>query len=335
MHPNNAPLRSFFMAYYRQAIAEIERGAVRIAEQNQARELAHGLSSCQGVPLVGPSVDRRTFGHLREVYNDKEIYSLVCFVCAQRRTHTNHPNSAIRRRYLDIFQPGNIERAEMDVLRIHTAKQYLRNFCRKTFLHRFARKGTPLWNANLLGPMEDDASVNADIVLPESDEVSEEAWEWRRLYQGADGGFWDLLCCPEDVMQTAKCNHLSGSGVQSRHMICRHCLVPICDECYNFMIRAPLYASPMALANDNVIGYTYKTILQYKVSWIEAAAAQPAWTTMMCFYIEGDQGHLLEETMFQSSFMSVVRGNVFSYHMPWEKIIDSLNRSTCDLSQNA
>ena len=96
------------------------------------------------------------------------------------------------------------------------------------------------------------------------------------------------------------------------------------------MNKAPLYASPMALANDNVIGYTYKTILQYKVSWMEAAAAQPAWTTMMCFYIEGDQGHLLEETMFQSSFMSVVRGNVFSYHMPWEKIIDSLNRTTSD-----
>ena len=67
----------------------------------------------------------------------------------------------------------------------------------------------------------------------------------------------------------------------------------------------------MALANDNVIGYTYETILKYKVSWIEAAAAQPAWTTMMCFYIEGDRGHLLEETMFNSSHMTVVRGNVF------------------------
>ena len=51
---------------------------------------------------------------------------------------------------------------------------------------------------------------------------------------------------------------------------------------------------------------------------------------MMCFYIEGDQGHLLEETMFQSSSMSVVRGNVFSYHMPWEKIIQCLERTTSD-----
>ena len=115
-----------------------------------------------------------------------------------------------------------------------------------------------------------------------------------------------------------------------QHPVGKQCLVPICDECFGYMTKSPLYASPMALANDNVIGYTYKTILQYKVSWIEAAAAQPAWTTMMCFYIEGDQGHLLEETMFQSSLMSVVRGNVFSYHMPWEKIIDFLNRTTCD-----
>ena len=51
---------------------------------------------------------------------------------------------------------------------------------------------------------------------------------------------------------------------------------------------------------------------------------------MMCFYIEGDQGRLLEETMFESSFMSVVRGNVFSYHMPWEKIMTFLERTTSD-----
>ena len=86
----------------------------------------------------------------------------------------------------------------------------------------------------------------------------------------------------------------------------------------------------MALANDNVIGYTYKTILKYKVTWMEAAAAQPVWTTMMCFYIEGDRGHLMEETMFQSSFMTVVRGNVHSYPMPWERILQYLDRTTSD-----
>ena len=51
---------------------------------------------------------------------------------------------------------------------------------------------------------------------------------------------------------------------------------------------------------------------------------------MMCFYIEGDHGHLLDETMYESSFMTLVRGNVFSYHMPWEKIMQLLECTTSD-----
>jgi len=237
----------------------------------------------------------------------------------------------IQRRHLEVFKPDHTKRAEEKVLRIFTPQQYLRNLCRKTFLHRFARQGTPLWNATFLGPMESSPLVTSEIILPDKNaETPEVAWEWRRLYQAADGGFWDLLCCPEDVECTADCNHQTHVGVDARHIVCKNCLVPVCDECYDFIGRAPLYASPMALANDNVIGYTYETILKYKVSWIEAAAAQPAWTTMMCFYIEGDQGHLLEETTFRSSFMTVVRGNVHSYHMPWEKILHFLNLTTTD-----
>jgi len=287
MYSTNQPLRNLFMGYYRQAIAEIERGVGVIAEENnRVKDTPHGPGVCQGVPIVGPSVDRRTFGHLREVYNDASIYSSICFVCAQRRTHTNHRNSLIQKRHLELFKPDHTKRAEEEVLRIFSPEQYLRNLCRKTFLHRFARQGTPLWNANFLGPMESSPVVTSNITLPaKTADNLEEAWEWRRLYQAADGGFWDLLCCPEDVECTADCNHLKHAGVDARHIVCRNCLVPVRDECYDFIGRAPLYASPMALANDNVIGYTYETILKYKVSWIEAAAAQPAWTTMMCILL--------------------------------------------------
>ena len=130
------------------------------------------------------------------------------------------------------------------------------NLCRKTFLHRFARQGTPLWNADFLGPKENATNLTSDIRLPETDADSEVAWEWRRLYQTADGAFWDLLCCPEDVVCTKDCNHLSHAHVASRHIICKHCLVPVCDECHDYICQIPLQASPMALANDNVIGYT-------------------------------------------------------------------------------
>jgi len=346
MVPDNQPLRRFFMGYYRQAIAEIERGVVVIAEETHAKELPHGLDACQGVPVVGPSVDRRTFEHLQEVYNDEVICSMICFVCAQRRTHTLHPNSAIKRRHLELFKAEHTQRADDQVLRIHRTQQFLRNLCRKTFLHRFARQGTPLWNAKALGPMEKGSVVANTIDMPKptprkksqaddasmavDDEESEESWEWRRLYLASDGGFWDLICCPEDVLPTAACRHETKTSVHERHIVCKHCMIPICDECYEFIHQAPLYASPMALANDNFIGYTYETILKYKVTWLEAAAAQPAFTTMMCFYIEGDHGHLLEERMFESSFMTVVRGNVWSYHMPWEQIMNHLERTTSD-----
>ena len=113
--PRNQALRNFFMGYYRQAIAEIERGVVVIAEETCAKSMPHGLSACQGVPIVGASVDRRTFGHLREVYNDKAIFTLTCFICAQRRTHTKHPNSAITRRCLELFTPDHTARNEKDV----------------------------------------------------------------------------------------------------------------------------------------------------------------------------------------------------------------------------
>ena len=154
------------MGYYRQAIAEVERGVVVIAEENHAKQMPHGLSACQGVPVVGPSIDRRTFQHLREVYNDTAICSLICFVCAQRRTHTLHLNSAIQRRYLELFKPDHTQRAVEEVLRIHTPQEYLRNLCRKTYLHRFAREGTPLWNAKFLGPMEKGETVRKKIVMP-------------------------------------------------------------------------------------------------------------------------------------------------------------------------
>ena len=106
MERENQLLRSFFTGYHRQAIAEIEPGVIVIDEDNDMKSMPHGYNVCQGVPVVGPSLGRRTFGHLPVVYNDEAIRSMICFVCAQRRTHTLHPNSALQRRYLELFKPN-------------------------------------------------------------------------------------------------------------------------------------------------------------------------------------------------------------------------------------
>ena len=54
------------LAFYMQAVCERER---------------------EHVPLIGPSVDRRTLALLTRVANSENICSLVCFACAQVFTH--------------------------------------------------------------------------------------------------------------------------------------------------------------------------------------------------------------------------------------------------------
>jgi hypothetical protein len=81
---------------------------------------------------------------------------------------------------------------------------------------------------------------------------------------------------------------------------------------------------PQCLANDNFYGFTDADLVKHRVRWIECAAASPVLTCLISYYIEGDRGHLMDEQVFQRTDPLVVRGNAFSFQMPWEKIIDEL-----------
>ena len=48
----------------------------------------------QGVPAVGPAVDRRAFDTTLEVYNDSCIQALLCMCCARICFQTAGPRSA-------------------------------------------------------------------------------------------------------------------------------------------------------------------------------------------------------------------------------------------------
>ena len=84
----------------------------------------------------------------------------------------------------------------------------------------------------------------------------------------------------------------------------------------------------MAIANHNYIGYCYDTLVKYKVRWIEAAVVCPVWTTLMCYYIEEDRGHVMQEELFRGKHRMAVRGNIFSFPMPWNEIMKSLLNAT-------
>ena len=87
---------------------------------------------------------------------------------------------------------------------------------------------------------------------------------------------------------------------------------------------------PRALANDNWYGYVNKVIVEWEVRWIEMAVVLPFWTTLIVYYLEGDRGHLMTEQLGAPRYRWGVRGNCFSYHMPWEDLTRCLGRCTDD-----
>ena len=86
----------------------------------------------------------------------------------------------------------------------------------------------------------------------------------------------------------------------------------------------------MVLANDNFWGYTTDLIHKYKVRWLEAAIVQPCWTSMIVCYVEGDQGHLMNEEVNQQRFRTRVRGTAHSFHMPCKDILEELRKHCMD-----
>ena len=92
---------------------------------------------------------------------------------------------------------------------------------------------------------------------------------------------------------------------------------------------------PKALANDNWYGYVNRVVVDEQVRWIEMAVVLPFWNNMVVYYVEGDRGHLMGEQIGGQRHRWGVRGNCFSYHMPWEDILRSLGRCVEDTELQA
>ena len=118
------------------------------------------------VPVVGPSIDRRSLALVRDVYNDDSIYSLVCFTCAQIKTHVPGNNSDIE------YTQNQLQSLDATVLKD--------NLCFRTFKERYASEGT----------------------LLEAEGISANSWLWRRklIFSSSPSREpLEVLCCPEDV----------------------------------------------------------------------------------------------------------------------------------------
>ena len=78
---------------------------------------------------------------------------------------------------------------------------------------------------------------------------------------------------------------------------------------------------PMALGQDTFFGYTTDLLVKYKVRWIEIAAVMPMWTNMIAYYVEGHAGHLMNAEVGKAEWRSNVKGQCFSFIMPWAQLI--------------
>ena len=76
----------------------------------------------------------------------------------------------------------------------------------------------------------------------------------------------------------------------------------------------------MSLSNDHYYGHVNRFIVENQVTWLECAASCMVWSTMLVYYLEAPHGHLMAEVLGNPQARTQVKGNLFSFSMPWEDI---------------
>ena len=113
--------------------------------------------------------------------------------------------------------------------------------------------------------------------------------------------------------------------------MCAECDIPICNECFRLALKDAKI--PRCLANDNFTGYVHDYIVANKVTWLEATIACPVFSGLVTYYIEGDstqRGNMMQEVLAKPQRAWAVRGNLFSFLLPWDTVMAQLSK--CFLS---
>ena len=147
-------------------------------------------------------------------------------------------------------------------------------------------------------------------------------FEWKRRVRAKrwrNNTTKELLCCPEDVDACQSCSKNDGC-------VCDACNISICNECWWACCREEKI--PKALCNDNFVGYVHAFIVKEEVRWIEAVIAGPVFSGLITYYIEGtdsERHHLMEEAVSKPARAVGIRGNLFSFLLPWTSIMQQLH----------
>ena len=344
---------------HHQVIAETCRQHLDLFDSKDFVHRAVSLIEQKQVPLIGPAVTRRSLRHLRLRYNDDTVKAVCCFVCGQLHTTTKGPLPP------EQYGPdGAASRAQPQHTVRFVNSAWLRDVERSHPGSLLNNCSYGLWRARYEEGRYDDTDRQV-AGAPHGSQC-----KWPKPCASAveyDLGEW-CLCLPlgevgelggvspsnsillfgvtEDVACGSQCRqppHQERDGYPFCRVLCSHCQVPICSRCahglHQFTARSQQGTIPMALANDGYYGYAARLLVEKRVTWLECACASLVWSTIMVYYLEEPYGHLMLEEVEGAQARTQVRGNLFSFSLPWEDIEERCREAsknwhdTCEASQ--
>ncbi len=202
------------------------------------------------MPDVGISVDRRALANA--IAETRHIRALVCFVCAQVKV-------------------DNGRTVNSDITLSSTNGVVLQKAWRDDFRSIKYNLSMPFFKSTYVAGRESHCQPWRGKA-----ECLDNGWEWRCIFRFSSQrqDYLEMLCCPEDV---ERCK-----GLHDDTMVCRNCKIPLCESCRSYLVKHAggnegackamdgavevlPFCIPMALANDNMWGYTTSVLVRYKV----------------------------------------------------------------------
>ena len=138
----------------------------------------------EGCPRVGVATDRRAMLHLGETFADDNVATIMCFICGCKHIrHNGYDKFGRKARKGGIdYRTEEREALHRILTQVGKGKSWEQNLSYKRFKDRFGQ------------------AVSTDAHLQEG------CFEWtRRVVRG--GKIEQVICCPEDVRASSKCEH--------------------------------------------------------------------------------------------------------------------------------
>ena len=292
-------------------------------------------------PKLGLSTTRRALNQLGLRYNDSKMKCLSCFICCQLRTtcegyasvnldsqNLNESSSNAEIRYRSSVSFCKMEEKHPGTL-LNNCSYDL--WCRRYNSVRKKEQHTSPW------------ALTEPIHKPLSECVSDRErhisrWAVNLHYKEH---YCTLFGCCEDIRCENFEKHTKDVEEAPFHTtLCNSCKIPVCSLCWNQLEKhdcsSPFHDGgtiPMSLSNDHFYGHVNKYIIENNVTWLECAASCMIWSTMLVYYLESPYGNLMNEAFGQPVGRTHVKGNLFSFNMPWEDIEKSCHQAALHAKQ--